>query len=166
MNNASTLPPNSSLNESVYADFYGKVYGYLFAKLGSRVQAEDLAADVFVKIYAKIDTFDSSKAALSTWIYTVARNTLTDYFRSRRVWNEIPPDVADGVSLEDEVCNRETLAKLAAALETLEERERAVIVGRYYQGITLKEIAAQLDISYAYVKVLQKKALEKLQKLL
>ncbi|MCQ2477227.1 MAG: hypothetical protein MJ125_05255 [Clostridia bacterium] len=38
-----------------------------------------------MKIYEKTDSFDESKASLSTWIYTVARNTLTDYYRMRVV---------------------------------------------------------------------------------
>ena len=158
---------NSSVNkEEIYKTYYGKVYGYFVSKINNAHNAEDLTSDVFVKIYEKIDSFDESKASLSTWIYTVARNTLTDYYRTRRVHEEIPETMPAGSSVEDDVCNNEMLEALANALETLDERERDIIVLRYYSGKTLKTIAEQMDISYAYVKILQNKAMEKLKKYL
>lgn len=162
--NSSILTPNSSLNEAVYREYHSKVYGYIISKINNIHDAEDLTADVFVKIYAKLDTFDESKASLSTWIYTVTKNTLTDYFRTRKVLAAMPEDVEDETSVADEVCNAEMLEKLADALETLPKRERDIIILHYYSGKTLKEIAARLDISYAYVKILQNKALGNLRK--
>ena len=153
-------------NEKVYRDYHGKVFGYIRSKINSAQDAEDLAADVFVKVFEKLDSFDESKASLSTWIYTITRNTLTDYFRTRKVFAEIPETLEDGSSVEDDVCNAEMLENLANALETLDERERDIIILRFYSGKTLREISSQMGISYAYVKVLQNKAFEKLRKLL
>ena len=155
-----------SLKEEIYVKFHGKVMGYLVSKLNNRDTAEDLAADVFLKVYEKLDTFDESKASLSTWIYTITRNTLTDYFRTRRTFEEIPETLPDDSSVEDDVCNGVMLEALAKGLKMLDERERDIIVLRYYSGKTLKEIAEGMDISYAYVKVLQNKALDKLKKIL
>ena len=162
--NSSILTPNSSLNEAVYREYYSNVYGYIISKINNIHDAEDLTADVFVKIYAKLDTFDESKASLSTWIYTVTKNTLTDYYRTRKVFFEIPEDAEDEISVEDEICNAEALENLANALEALDKRERDIIILHYYSGKTLKEIAEKLGISYAYVKILQNKALENLRK--
>lgn len=150
--------------ETIYRDYHTKVFGYLRARMNSVQDAEDLTADVFVKIFEKYETFDASKASLSTWIYTVTRNTLRDHFRTRKTYEEIPETMAaEGDSLEDEVCNAQMLQVLARALDKLEERERDVIILRYYSGVTLKEIAEKMGISYAYVKVLQNKALQKLR---
>ena len=150
--------------EMIYRDYHAKVSGYIRSKISSPQDAEDIAADVFVKVYDKLDSFDESRASLSTWIYTITRNTLTDYFRTRRVFGEIPEAQADGSDVEEELCSAETLEALAAALKALDERERKIIVLRFYSGMTLKEIAGRLNISYAYVKVLQNKALEKMRK--
>lgn len=149
--------------EQIYRDYHGKIYGYILLKINNRQDAEDIAAEVFVKIYSKLDTFDKDKAALSTWIYTIVRNTLTDYFRTRKIFSEIPEDARDDSSPEDEAYSAETLCKLAGALESLGERERDIIILRYYSGMTLKEIAEKLNVSYAYVKVLQKKALKEIK---
>ena len=149
--------------EKIYSEFHRKVYGYILSKVGNSHDAEDIAADVFVKLYAKFDTFDESKASLSTWIYTLTRNTLTDFYRTRRVFEEIPESQDDGYSVEDEICNAQTLETLAQALETLDERERDIVILRYYSGKTLKDISEQMNISYSYVKVLQNKAFAKLR---
>lgn len=152
--------------DQIYRDYHGKVCGYIRSKISSAQDAEDLAADVFVKVFEKLDSFDESKASLSTWIYTITRNTLTDYFRTRKVFAEIPETMEADTSVEDDVCNAEMLETLAKALETLDERERDIIILRFYSGKTLKEITAQMGISYAYGKVLQNKAFEKLRRFL
>ena len=152
--------------EKIYRDYHDKVFGYIRSNINSVHDAEDLTANVFVKVFEKLDGFDESKASLSTWIYTIARNTLTDYFRTRKVYAEIPETLEDGSSVEEDVCRAEMLETLAEALETLPERERDIIILRFYSGKTLKEITAQMGISYAYGKVLQNKAFEKLRKFL
>ncbi len=150
--------------EQLYIDYHSKVCGYMLSKLSNEQLAKDLAADVFIKIYEKLDSFDDSKASLSTWIFTIARNTLTDYFRTRKVLEEIPEAQADGSCIEDDICNAEMLETLADALEALDERERDIIIARFYKGKTLTEIAEQMCISYSYVKVLQNKAFDKMKK--
>lgn len=157
---------NDIKKEQIYKDYYNKVYGYLLNKTNYSHDAEDLAADVFVKVYEKYDSYDESKASLSTWIYTITHNTLIDYYRTHRDYSEIPETIETDYSIEDDICNKEMLDQLADALESLDERERYVIVQRYYNGKSLKDIAEEMNISYSYVKVLQKKALERMKEIL
>lgn len=147
----------------LYGQFQGKVLRYLREKVNDTYLAEDLCSEVFLKVYEKLDTFDETKASLSTWIFTITRNTLTDYFRSRRVMGEIPEDLAEESSLEDDVCNASMLDSLADALETLDERERDIIILHYHSGLTLKDVADRVGISYAYVKILHNKALSRMK---
>ena len=152
--------------EKIYRDYHGKVFGYIRSKTNSLQDAEDLTADVFVKVFEKLDSFDEGKASLSTWIYTITKNTLTDFFRTRKVFAEIPESFEADSSVENDVCDAEMLEILANVLESLEERERDIIILRFYSGKTLKEIVAQMGISYAYGKVLQNKAFEKMRRFL
>lgn len=144
---------------NVYETYYRKVLGYIRGKVNNTTVAEDLCSEVFMKIYEKLETFDESKASLSTWIYTIARNRVTDYFRTRKVFGEIPETLDDGSDVEDDVCSKETLSTLADALERLEQRKRDILILRFYSGIQLKEIAERMGISYTYVKVLQNQAM-------
>lgn len=143
----------------IYTEYHKKVLSYLNGKVNDAYLAEDICSDVFLKIYEKLDSFDDSKASVSTWIFTITRNTLTDYFRTRRVYSEIPEELPMDSDIEENYCQNETLDALADALEALPERERDLIILHYYSGKTLKEVAEALDISYAYVKVLHNKAL-------
>ena len=147
----------------IYTAYHEKVERYIRSKVSSPQVAEDLCADVFVKVYARLDSFDETKAAFSTWLYTIARNTVTDHYRTWRATDEVPETLAAEGSPEDAVCRAEQLETLADALEQLDERSRDLIILRYYSGLTLKAAAQQLGISYAYVKVLHNKALERLR---
>lgn len=143
----------------IYTQYHHKVLSYLNGKVNDSYLAEDICADVFLKVYEKLDSFDETKSSISTWIFTITRNTLTDYFRTRRVFSEIPEDLDEGSDIEEEYCQNEMLDSLADALEGLPERERDLIILHYYSGKTLKEVAECLNISYAYVKILHNKAL-------
>lgn len=150
----------------VYMEYQPKILKYLVYKTNNRDLAEDLCSEVFLKLVKKAETFDDTKASVSTWVYTIARNTLYDYFRTRHVSEELDEQIADGSDIEADVCSRETLDELAAALEKLDERLRDMVVLQYYGGHTLKEIAGRMDISYSYAKILHKKALDELQRLM
>lgn len=150
--------------EALYAEYAEKVRGYVFGKLSNRDDAEDIVSDIFLKIYEKYPTFDGSRASVSTWIYTITRNTVIDYFRAHRICAELPDDLPDEGGVDDGLLRQESLRALGEALKRLDDRSRALIVLRYYKGMSLKDTAARLGVSYAYVKVLHKEALRLLRK--
>ena len=152
------------LQAEIYSQFHDKVQHFLIEKVGDKYLAEDLCSDVFIKVLEKYDSFDESKASLSTWIFTIARNTLIDHYRGRKVFEEVSEEMSVSDDIDEEICNNETLEELACALEKLDERERDIIILRYYSGETLKDIAGKLNISYAYVKILHNKAVGDLKK--
>ena len=80
--------------DEVYEKYADKVKGYIYPKVTNRADAEDLHSAVFIKVYQKFETFDQSKASVSTWVYTIARNTVIDYFRARRIHEEVQEDSA------------------------------------------------------------------------
>ena len=143
----------------VYAEYQGKVMGYLRARLSSRAEAEDLCSDVFEKILRRIDGYDESKASLSTWIFSITRNTLIDHFRRTRPQAELDENLAEEGEVEDGLLENETLGELASALKRLPEQLRDIIVMRYYDGKPLTEIAKIMDLSYGAVKLRHQNAL-------
>lgn len=145
--------------EAVYAEYCEKVSRYISGKLTEKAEAEDLTSEVFLKIYEKIDSFDESRASLSTWVYTITRNTVIDYFRTRRTFGEVPEELSGGETIEETLIHRDSLRELCGALRALDTRSRDLIILRYYQGMTLKEIAQRLGVSYSYVKILHNTAL-------
>lgn len=143
--------------EDIYLSYHDKVSAYVRGKVDNHHDAEDLVSQVFEKVYGKLHTFDETKASLSTWIYTITRNTVTDHFRTCR--REL--EFADWMDHEDFPAEDpdEALDALADALLTLKERERDLILLHYYKGMTLKAVADKMGMSYINAKVIHKKSL-------
>ena len=149
--------------ETLYTEYSEKVRGYVFGKVANRHDAEDLVSDIFLKAYEKYPTFDADRASVSTWLYTITRNTVIDYFRTHRIHAELPDGLPDETEVDDGLLRRETLQALSEALGRLDERSRALIILRYGRGLSLKDTAARLGVSYAYVKLLHGSALRMLR---
>ena len=145
--------------EQIYLQYHDKVRAYVRGKIQDPHDVEDLVSAVFMKIVQKLDSYDPAKASVSTWVYTIARNTVTDYYRTRRIHTsydevyELPAPEKD----------RDVLDTLADALMTLKERERDLILLHYYKGLTLKEVADKMGMSYINAKVIHKKAISGLK---
>lgn len=142
--------------EEIYAEYHQKVSAYMRGKVHDLHQAEDLVSAVFLKVVQGLDGYDPAKASVSTWVYTITRNTVTDYFRTRRAVVAFEDYMLDQ---SDDVPNEEALDILADALLRLKENERDLIVLHYYKGYTLKAAAEMMGMSYINAKVVHKKAL-------
>ena len=107
--------------EALYTAYSEKVRGYVFGKVANRHDAEDLVSDVFLKAYEKYPTFDADRASVSTWLYTITRNTVIDYFRTHRPGVELPDDLPDAAGIDDGLLQRESLQALGEALNRLDD---------------------------------------------
>jgi RNA polymerase sigma-70 factor (ECF subfamily) len=111
----------------VFAGFYEqylpKVYRYISYRISDTPTAEDLTSIVFEKALTKFDSFCPEKAQFSTWIFTIARNTLIDHFRtdvkSRTVSFDPSFQYQTGPSLEEESERAEDIHLLKSCLARL-----------------------------------------------
>ena len=142
--------------EQIYAEYCPKVKAYVRGKVQDPHQAEDLVSAVFLKVVQGLGSYDPAKASVSTWVYTITRNTVTDYYRTRRTTVALEDYMLDQ---GEDAPNEEALDALADALLRLKENERDLIVLHYYKGYTLKTVAEMMGMSYINAKVIHKKAL-------
>ena len=142
--------------EQIYLQYHDKVRG----KIQDPHDVEDLVSAVFMKIVQKLDSYDSAKASVSTWVYTITRNTVTDHFRTRLTLMALEDYMADEAPEE---LNDGVLDSLADALLALKEKARDLSVLHYYTGHTLKDTAEIMGMSYIDAQVIHKKALESLR---
>lgn len=149
--------------ERIYLEYHDKVFRYIFGKVNHYHNAEDLCSVVFLKVFQKIDDYDGSKASVSTWIYTITRNTVIDYYRTRKDLCELPETLAF-CDMDPDCCTNENLEMLTFALERLEARQRHLIILCYYNGYTLKQIAEKMEMSYSNIKIIHSKALKELRR--
>lgn len=152
--------------EQIYIEYVDKVRRYVEWKIQNRQDAEDLVSSIFVKVYQNIKSFDEKKASISTWIYTITRNTVIDYFKTHKTVCELPEVLEYTEDGFEDILKKETLEELADALEQLEQRKRDLIILHYYSGYTLKQAAEKMQMSYANVKIIHAKALRELKKLM
>lgn len=152
--------------EQIYIEYRPKVMAYIRTHVNNESLVEDLAQTVFVKVYSKLADFDPSKCSISTWIYTITKNTVIDHFRTQHLnmYEEMPDEISDeGNDPEDAVILEEQQEILAKALMNLSEIERDLIVLRYYKNQTLTKISETMNIPYGQIKRMHNKALEKMK---
>ena len=150
----------------IYGDYKEKIKSYILGKVYSKEDAEDLVSAVFLKVCQHKEKFDSSRASVSTWIYTITRNTVTDYFRTRKIHTELDETLLCENSADRGENTELLLENLYSALSKLDEKQRDLVILHYYTGKTLKEIAILMKMSYINAKITHKKAINSLNKLL
>jgi len=122
--------------------------------------AEDLCQETFYKAYRNLHSFRDAEASFSTWLYTIARNTvLSELRKSRNSEVYIEDSKVDPVTSFERLpeyellrTEREQLVRLA--IESLPDKQRQAIILREYEDRDYKEIADKLDSTVSSVKSL------------
>jgi RNA polymerase sigma-70 factor (ECF subfamily) len=146
--------------ELLYNSLFVKVYNFFYFSVMNRTEAEDLTSISFLKLYLHLNEYDSEKALPQTYLFRIAQNTLTDYYRTRR--NYVSLDEIDSLPAEEK--NSEDKIMLMQLLEQLSEKERRVLYCRYKLELTAKETADIMNISVTSVTTLCSRALKKSKK--
>jgi len=138
--------------EVLLARYQGKVYRLAFSLTRDRARAEELAQDVFVKVWQALPRFDG-RASLSTWLYTVARNTCFsalryDARRRMQPLDEAKEPAAPGGGAAGEAHE----SGVWRLVDGLPEPQRRVITLFYLEDRSLREVSALLDMPEGTVK--------------
>jgi RNA polymerase sigma-70 factor, ECF subfamily len=149
--------------DELYRRYSRAVLGLALRRLGDRGRAEDASQEAFVAIWRSARTYDPSRGNGAPWLYAVARNAITDGLRRTP---EPPADVPDGPGGGPDPASRAEDAwrawRVHRALESLPEKERAVIEVAYWRGLSQSEIAELLGIPLGTVKTRTRSALSRL----
>ena len=141
-----------------------------FGVLGDSSAAGDVVQDAFVRAWERLADLREPER-FGTWLCGIVRNLSVDALRRRRPTESI--DAAQGADAEkwthnpvEEVGRRERRDKVAAAIASLDEVSRPVVVLRYYEGLASKQIADLLEITPAAVDMRLSRARKQLKVLL
>jgi RNA polymerase sigma-70 factor (ECF subfamily) len=155
---------------SAFAELYDRyqpaIYRYIFYRVDDVATAEDLTGEVFARLVEKIDRFAYRGRPLLAWLYTIARNLVTDHHRQAGRSLPLPLDdrlVADATGPEEAVEHRLTQHRLATAIAHLTEDQRQVILLKFMEGLDNEAVARTLGKSIGAVKALQHRALAALR---
>jgi RNA polymerase sigma-70 factor (sigma-E family) len=127
---------------------------------GDRHRAEDLLQTALTRAYLRWDRIDSDDP--EGYVRRTMVNAHTDWWR-RKPWREQATDAVPEVAIADGTTSYDERSAVLAALATLSTRQRAVVVLRYYEGLSEAEIAATLGCSTGTVKSAASRAMAKLR---
>jgi len=153
----------------IYEQHQPAVYRYVYYRVGDACTADDLTSTVFTRLVETIDSYRYRGRPLLAWIYTIARNVVFDYHRGTERSRVVPLDeqlIDDSSNVERAVQQRLTQSRLAAAMAELTEEQRQVIILRFIEDMTCKEVGLMLDKSTGAVKALQHRGLAALGRIL
>jgi RNA polymerase sigma factor (sigma-70 family) len=153
----------------LYHHHYASVHSYLAFRLGDAATADDLTSDVFVRMVRHLDSFRWTGRPLRAWLYTIARNLLTEHYRYDGHATHEPLHEglhAREVSPEAALAGLQSSQALLRALGTLSESQQEVIIARFIEGCSIAEAALLLDRSPTAIKALQHRALASLRRAL
>ncbi|MEK7570101.1 MAG: sigma-70 family RNA polymerase sigma factor [Patescibacteria group bacterium] len=156
-------PENPTGFAEVYDAYVQKIYAFVYYRVSHREIAEDLTSTTFLKALDKFHSFRSGN--LQAWLYRIARNTVTDHYRTHRppADLETAQDVRSASNPANDAENRLQLERVRVELDKLPEKQRDIIIMRVWDGLTHAEIAEVLGKSEASVKMQFSRSVRALQ---
>ena len=146
----------------LYENNFHRVYAFIARRVRDRAEAEDLTAEVFHQALSNLGRFEWRGIPFAAWLLRIAANTLADRWQRAAKMQEIPADELERAEAgaDQQVERRAMLFQL---VERLPDDQRLVIVRRFVEQKSVKEIAQELGRSEGAVKQLQFRALEHLR---
>jgi RNA polymerase sigma-70 factor (ECF subfamily) len=165
-----SIEGDSEAFEVLYLHYMERIYRYIYFRVGDEAQAEDMTEDVFVRAWESLPKYRLGKSRFTSWLYTIAHNLLVDYYRRRNPVHISTEDLArysDPGDLPERIVSRkqefDVLIKLIQQLDILEQE---VLLLRFVEGLSHREIGAIIGKSQSASRVIQHRALKALRKIM
>lgn len=154
---------NTELYSELMRRYQRKILAFVYHMLKSahlELLAEDLCSETFYKAFRSLHSFREVDASFSTWLYTIARNTVLSELRKQRSANisldesgYVPVASSEAVP-EQAVLRSEKVGMVREAINNLPEKQRSALILREYDQLDYQEIANILGQSVSAVKSL------------
>lgn len=162
---------NTHLFAVLYDRYSSVVYNKCYGFSKNKEEAQDLTHDVFIRLFVKLRTF-KGKSKFSTWLYSFTYNFCVNYVqRNSNKKKERVTVVTDQIKEEsslDEIDDATLFElksdKLAKAMEIIDPNDKMILLMKYQDDMSIKEIASVLDLGESAVKMRVKRAKEKVVK--
>lgn len=147
----------------LYGHYQDAIYRYIFVRIGNTAEAEDLTEDVFVRAWEALPNYRPSQHPFKSWLYRIAHNLIVDHHRKRKPVELIDEELQSSpatTSLPEAIVESNLEAHvLASAIQRLGEEEQLVIVLRFVEGLSHREVAEIIGKSEEASRVIQHRAL-------
>ncbi|MCL4405370.1 MAG: RNA polymerase sigma factor [Patescibacteria group bacterium] len=163
---------DSSAFGLLYDYYLPRIYRFVLIKVGQREVAEDITHLAFLKAWENIDRYFYRGYSFGSWLYKVARNTLTDHYRDRNSSTQVHLDdifiepESDKPRPGENIDIKLESERIMAALLKLSALEQDVVIMRLVDDLPTKEVAEAVGKSEGAIKLIQHRAIKKLKELL
>lgn len=153
MNRAGARTADEALVRALYAEHAGPLLSFALRLTRDRSHAEDIVQETLLRAWRHPEAISSDHDSLRPWLFTVARNLAVDRHRARRARPpEVGADALVGLAADDDLDRAMQAWQVAAAVATLSEEHRSVLVETYYRGRSVAGAAATLGVPAGTVK--------------
>ncbi len=150
--------------EKLYREAYSSVYNFVFYSVLDQEKAQDIVSESFMRAAKYFYRFDDQKASFPTWVKSIARNCISDYFKKNKVNSDIDSIkesfLAEKSSAIDSLYDTEYITYL---LNQLTEEDRQIVYLRFHEGYRNKEIADELGINESTIASRLSRSLKRLR---
>lgn len=137
--------------ESIWEEYYDLLLKFILKRVSDKATAEDILQNVFTKILANINSLkDSTK--LKSWIFQITRNTIIDHYRESNALEEIPSDLQEEDGEINNDITEEVGAWISPFIRRLPDKYQEALRLTEIKGMSQKDLATHLGISYAGAK--------------
>ena len=152
----------------LFEDYGRRVQSYMMRQGADAATAEELAQETLLTVWRKAALYSPEKGAVSTWIFTIARNLRIDRVRREFAWQELPDDMSetltsDAPAPDEAVAEGQRRIRVRAALDDLSPEQREVVVLSYIEGLSHHEISDRLSLPLGTVKSRMRLAYQKVR---
>lgn len=154
--------------KSIHSQFHEALLGYISSRIRNKSDAEDILQEVFIKITRGIHTL-SNEQKLKSWIFTISRNAITDYYRKNAgsVNISITEKIIDETKDETSIDNTKGLDKcLVGFVRQLPDEYRDIIIDSELHEIRQKDLAVKYNLRYPTVRSRVQRGRARLKELL
>lgn len=128
----------------IYDKYFKRIYSFIYFKTSHKETAEDLSSQTFLKALKSLHKFkDDNNSSLFAWLIMIARNNVTDYYRSYKNLQDIDDfwDLSGDEDIIQDLEFKEKASYLRKYLKELKNSQREIIILRVFQDLSYKEIA-------------------------
>jgi RNA polymerase sigma factor (sigma-70 family) len=152
----------------LYEEYLDRVFRYIHFRVNNTQVTEDLTSVVFEKALVHFDRYSSDKARFSTWIFSIARNVVIDYYRVNIKKQNIPSEAlaetpSGDLTPEEEIEQGQEVKRLQDCLKQLLWDEQEIVRLKFWAELNNRQIAKMLGISETNVGTKLYRAVKKLR---
>ncbi|SDX41356.1 RNA polymerase sigma-70 factor, ECF subfamily [Lutibacter oricola] len=158
---------NTNLFSVLYDRHVNSVYNKCYGFASSKEEAQDLTHDVFIKLFVKLRTFKGT-SKFSTWLYSFTYNFCVNYVtrnnykkNEKNFEGEIPDDETEELDSSESALFGLKTEKLSKAMELIDPSDKMILLMKYQDDFSVKELSTALEIGESAVKMRLKRAREK-----